>query len=269
MKKIGKDDLKNLLIDGLKTNNPNYDSLNLLIDNLYTLNNELVYPLNKIETFVIRKRFGILDNGKVMKKVEIANNLNTTHKNASHILDKSIIKIIRYIEYDNILNTNDKMTSLDNLENKDEIKNILLLSLDLDTKLINRLAKNNIKTLNDVLGFSLNEINEMFGPIVAENLNIVITRMGLYFLDRLPITSKMEIINNTDLNVIYNSSIYWLFDININKSIFNNIDAKNIKEFLEGIDTLPLEIKRKVISFMSPVRYMIMDKINNESKKSK
>ena len=269
MKKIGKDDLKNLLLNELKTNNPNYDSLNLLIDNLYDLNNELVYPLNKIETFAIRKRFGILDNGKVMKKVEIAHDLNTTHKNASSILDRTIIKIIRYIEYDNRINQNNKMTSIDNIENKDEIKNILLLSLDLDIKLINSLAKNNIKTLNDVLGFSLREISELFGPIVAENLNVVITRMGLHFLDKLPITSKMEIINNADLSVIYNSSIYWLFDLNIDKSIFNNIDAKNIKEFLEVIEKLPIEIKRRIISCMSPVRYIIMDKIANESKKSK
>lgn len=269
MKKIGKDDLKNLLLNELKTNNPNYDSLDLLINNLYNLSNELVYPLNEVETFALRKRFGILDNGKIITKAEIAHILNTTPPNANNILQRAMTKVIRYIEYNNILIQNNKMTSIDNLENQDAIKNILLLSLDLDTKLINRLTKNNIKTLNDVLGFSLREISEMFGPIVAENLNVVITRMGLHFLDKLPVTSKMEIINKADLSVIYNSSIYWLFDLNIDKTIFNNIKAKNIKEFLVSIDTLPNDTKRKIISCMSPVRYMIMDKINNESKKSK
>jgi len=81
----------------------------------------------------------------------------------------------------------------------------------------------------------------------------------------------LDIVSKSSIETINNSSIYWLFDVqNTSKSLINYIRTDNIKEYLEILETLPMESKRKILNSILPVRYIIMDKKNeNNSNKNK
>lgn len=271
MNNLTKEDTKRFIIESLNNNDYDENNLNSFMNDLYNISNEEIYPLSQNETFILRKRLGVLDSGKVIKKIEIAKILNVTPTTVDNILKKALIKVIKYLELNKTNVKKSKMTSLDNLENKDDFKDILLLSLNFDTTLINRLAKKNINTINDLLGYSITEIEKMFGPIVAYKLSDKMAEMGLSFLDRLSPTEKLDIVSKSSIETINNSSIYWLFDVqNTSKSLINYIRTDNIKEYLEILETLPMESKRKILNSILPVRYIIMDKKNeNNSNKNK
>ena len=270
MGKIVKEDIKNLLLKETNFSYYNEKNLNNLLDEIYDINKEEVYPLNKVETFVLRKRLGVLDNGKAISKVEIASIIGLTHTSVNNIFNKALFKIVEYIKYDVRKNVNNKMTSIDLLENKSEFENILILSLDIDTRVINRLNKNNIYTIKDLMSYSLLELKKIAGDVSTNSLKEYFKTYGICFLDNLDMSKKYEIFRNSDRNVIENSSPYWLFDVErVDKSILLYIDAKNIFEYFKKLEITPLNIRVKILNHMLPFKYMVMEKINDDMKKNK
>ena len=270
MKKIDKFDIKELLVKNLNLQTNNIETIDIVVDDIFDLEKNIVYPLTELETFVLRKRFGILDNGKIASKVSIANIINMSPQSVSRFFSKAMLKLVYYIRSQNEKDKIVKMTSIDNLDNIDEFKNMVISAFNIDTTAKNRLAKNNIITVYDLMSYSKIELRTILGEKNFEDLVNIIHSFDIYFLDELNMSSKIEIVLNSNIDIINNSSIYWLFDLEkIDKSILSYVNAKTIKEYFEIIDTLPIELKRKILNNMLPYKYHIIDMNNSLNEDTK
>ena len=250
MNKISKIDLKDLLIK--KFNEKDEVLVGKVVDEIYDLDIKEVFPLDDIETFVFRKRYGVYDDGLPISKENLEKQLNIGYIKIQKILERSFSKLGFRINKIEKRKKEEKMGSFPSSKNKD----ILVTNLNISNGLKNTLMKLGVFTLKELLEISNIEYKRVVSDKLYIELVDYIHLLDLKFLDELDEETKRKIFDNSSQEVIYNSTVHWLDAF---KEVPNRSNSKNIKDLINKInmysnrekDIILKEINNRGIGFKS------------------
>lgn len=262
--------------------NLDIDKTEKFIISLFDLNNREVLDLEKNETYVLRKRLGILDDGKFKSCEEISVDMKRPMLEIQRIELNALKKIKKTLDV--------------------SYKSILVSTLGLSVRAFGSLNDKSIDTLGKLLDLSIEELNRLCYMNKQTVLEIVdkVHKMGYLFRDEVDVNVRKDvyfkdeyILSNLDgkreiYNFEYmNNSLFileknlesgekrYIFDEKLLKDFYlDNLikvgsnfvkvsdDLKNIleKEFKSYIDSIKISKKNKVQNivkkeFSSDIKY--------------
>ena len=237
MNKISKKDLKDLLMK--KFNEKDEVIVNKIVDELFDLNKKEVFPLDEIETFLFRKRYGVYD-GVLFSKEQLVKDLNIGYAKFQKVLDTAFTKLGFRINKIERRSKKEKMSSFEISKQED----ILVTNLNITKSLQHILMRNNVFTLKEILELGQMELKKILIPKLFDVLVNYIHILDLKFIDELSLNEKKEIIKDKNIDVIYNSSIYWA-SVKINRT-----NSHDIRDLINKINLFPAnerdDIKRNL-----------------------
>lgn len=265
MNVITKEYIYDLLETKLKVTDDEEIYLVKLIEELYDINNNIVIPLDEEETLVFRKHFGILDNGIPQPKEITCKEYNIGYRKYNAIMEKVLVKLsFRIKKIDKHIKV-EKINSLNT--NDEEILNKSISSFPLSTTIKNKLMKSYILTLKDLMELSINELKNILGPKELESLIMYIHSLNYKFLDELNDIEKKEIIDNNKLDIIANSSPY--FVDGMDKFSYSHLLSNhiyNMKTLVQNLFMFPTKDRIEIMMFISKNNLSCLGK-EEESKK--
>jgi|GEM_PF-4441633 len=190
------DFFKHYLLSRKPLNGFDYHRLDVTIAQLLRTDIKCVIPLNEDETYAIRKRLGILDNGEPQSIVSFRDHQFKIHRDADDHFYRGNIKLFDRIITDGKESNFNRISPLDL---NPLIPNFDACSLDLDSKADSALLNHNIRTVRDVLSFSTAEY-ETIG-LSQKQINSIkrcVHKYGLKLIDELNLDETKKIIMRTN-----------------------------------------------------------------------
>lgn len=167
-----------IMITILKYDLKNYTTeyFDEFIDELFDVSKSKVLNINEYKTYILRKRFGILDNGKEQMPVMLSQDLDKTRQAVVITIRKSIMKIVSY---------SNEMYIVDMLRNgKIDGKDIDIEDLDLSLYSYNYLMRKNFSNVGMMCEFCTDELRGIISSEkVFKEMYDKINSLGLCFLD--------------------------------------------------------------------------------------
>lgn len=195
-----------------------------LVDEICDLSSNRIIPYSENDTYVLRKRLGILDNGKTQTLEEIGNAIGVSGSRVGQILAK--FKRRLYYRLTRVAYAVDDRTKMSSLSIINEYRNAPLLKFELDKE--DGIYKAGISTLYDLFTYGYLEIKNMGVSFqFIDQLNKVMDNFGLKYIDELSDEEKRIIVSNSSKEMIDNSSVSWISGLD--ESIINNLTAKHKK----------------------------------------
>lgn len=249
MQKITRNDLG----DYLKAQVELFDDQNICnmqiaktLDDLYNLSLSCITSLNKKKTFIIRKRYGILDDGISQSVQDIAKALNTGTENIRSYITRIEHELVRYIIYE---------ANLDYISLDTKISN-----LKISTYTIESLQKGNIFTIRDITRKTKEEILKInnIGKKSLDEVEKLINFYGYNFED--DETDKLEDIKDISIdtnikylkfstrtyNALLRNKISTLADILINSResllAYPGLSFKTVEEIEKVVNSLGYQL---------------------------
>lgn len=255
-----KENLENLLIKKYNLNELDKDIVIKIILEIYDLNNKKVEPLSELETFIFRKRYGVLDSGIPITKEIMSQEYKISFMKLQNLLDDAFKKIGFRINHMEKRNKISKMSSYDR-----EKSDIFITDTNFSTYLKNYFLNNNIYTVKELLEYSLYDLEKKLSNKNYLQVVNYVHSLGLKFIEELDIEEKKNIVTNSNTETIYNSSMFF---VNHLKNIpTDELEKLNVNSVREITDKLNLFSKKDKISIMQDIIYenIPMKKINNYS----
>ena len=251
MNRISKVDIIEFLEKKIKIENEEETALIELVEELYDLDREIVIPLDEIETFIFRKRYGILDNGVPQKIDSISTQKKIGYQKTSNMLESVMVKFAFRIKKMGKQMKKEKMSSLDLDDRREFLFNKSITSFSLSTICKNKLMKSFIFTIGDLMEWSLMELGLIFGKKELQELINCIHSLDIRFLDELSKEEKSEIIKNAPESKILSSSPYWIDGIEkIKYEILKTMGIEDIKGLVQNVFSIPKEERLRVMQFL-------------------
>ena len=192
------DFFKHYLLSRKPLNGFDYYRLDVAIAQLLRTDVKCVIPLNEDETYAVRKRLGILDNGQPQSIVSFRNHQFKIHREAGDHFCRGNVKLFDRITTDREESNFNRISPLDlHLL----MPNFDACSLDLESKADVQLICHNIRTVRDVLSFSTSEYEAMgFSKNQINSIKKHTHKYGLKLMDELNLdeTKRLIMISNTD-----------------------------------------------------------------------
>lgn len=246
MNRITKEDIYDLIMKKARVNELREENINEVVNDIYNLDIEEVIPLNKTETFIFRRRYGVLSNGVPVPVEYLSKETDLSFSKIRKILELIFFKLHFRIIKDN--SNEPKMNSLDINENKDEYINTSISSLNINSTIKTKLIKSFIFNLKELMECSIIEIKKILGPKELEELINYLHSLNIKFLDELTREEKKEIFDMSNENTIYNSNIYWIESINnISINYLKKMQINNIKSLIINLNYLPDLLQKNII----------------------
>ena len=252
MKKMTKEDIKQYLLKVFKEEIPDEELYNLneyikqltnvLVDELYDIAKDKIETLDEKQTFIIRKLFGILDNGNCQTYESVGKILKLSRQRIYEIKTK----IIYYLTYQIIFGNG---LSINNIKNQKVLLSDSIIILNLSVNDLKFFQSIGLKTINDLI--SINEIllsqkvnNDEKFKILKEK----IIDLGFSFnkgleekFNNLPVTILN--LSNRSLNTLKRAHIITISDL----TKLTNLELSEINCLgKEGLE----EIKRSLYNFI-------------------
>ena len=240
---------RNHLGDYLKAQVELFDDQNIYnmpiaktLDDLYNLSLSCIASLNKKKTFIIRKRYGILDDGISQSVQDIAKALNTGTENIRSYITRIEHELVRYIIYE---------ANLDYISLDTKISN-----LKISTYTIESLQKGNIFTIGDITRKTKEEILKInnIGKKSLDEVEKLIIFYGYNFrVDEIDESKDIKNISiDTNIkylklstrtyNALLRNKIYTLADILINSResllAYPGLSFKTVEEIEKVVNSL-------------------------------
>ena len=250
MNVITKEYVYDLLETKLKVTDDEEIYLVKLIEELYDINNNIVIPLDEEETLVFRKHFGILDNGIPQSKEMICKEYNIGYQKYPHIINKILAKLVFRIKNIDKQEKIEKINSLNT--NDEEILNKPIFLFPLDKQLKNKLMKSYILRFKDLMELSINELKNILGPKDLDAITSYVHSLNYKFINELSDTEKKEIFDNNELDIIGNSSPYFVDGVDkytYNYLLMNNIN--DVRSLVKNVFTFPTKDRIEMMIFIS------------------
>ena len=267
MNLISKEDVINYLINKIKIEENEINNIIKIVDELYNLNNKIVIPLSNEETFCFRKRYGILDKGVPQPVEKISKEYNIPYMKLSKILENILVKFrFRIKKLDNYT----KITKLSSIEldsRIEEFENMSIMSLPINTKYKNQLMYSYIITVKDLLELGIPEIKKILSNKGFIELAKCIHLLNILFIDELSDEVKKDIIDNSNTDILLNSSIYWISGANKIPTIYyDKININDIRTLIINMNFLPIEKKKLLLNGLKNMNLNVFntDKLNKK-----
>lgn len=209
-----------------------------LVDDLYNTSQSVVYPLTEKNTYIFRKVNGILDNGVCQTQRSVAEELGFAHARIGQILERIMVELHyhRVRRIDSKALSTIKMSSA-NLSQNEKTNNIEIGTLNLKGYIIKKLRSLNVVTLQDLLALSIQDLKIKFGNITGENIVNVVHSYGLKFIEELSLEEKRQIISNSSIDMVMNSSISWIDMSELShKKLYENLSDCVLKSVIDLIN---------------------------------
>ena len=117
----------------------NKQNINILLDDFFNINKETISVLSQKETYILRKKYGVLDDGKVQTLDKIGKEFKITNERIRQILMNITKKLRKEIDKPNdILNDYKESNSISNLL---DLKLIYIFDYDIVKKLYQEFKK--------------------------------------------------------------------------------------------------------------------------------
>lgn len=214
------------------------DNIEEALDEICDLSMDIMSHLTEAETFVIRKRLGVYDNGEKQTLRAIAEATGKTHERIRQIENKAYMRII-YSLARKTYTQKDKKTKMSSLSIQEKYADISISRLGIDKKIISMLSYGRIGTLDDLLCYGYEDFQNMgLGKKSFSQLSDKIHSLGLKFIEELTDEEKRMIISVSSKDMIDNSSIAWIS--NLNKSILSMLSKERrttisqLREYIEN-----------------------------------
>lgn len=148
------------------------------LDDIYDLSKDEVYSLTQSQTFIFRKKFGVLDNGLGMKQNEIAQEMGITRQAISLQIQNIMNKVIPYIIY-----TGEDNKTFD----VDKILSLPLEEVGLPIRPYSCLKRAGLTNLGDIMHLTSQDIMKIYslGTKGRKELEDTIHSYGLKFVDEI------------------------------------------------------------------------------------
>ena len=262
---ITREMLYDLLEDKLKVEIYEEQELVKIIEELYDLTKKSIIPLTEEETFVFRKRYGILDNDISNSKEFICKEYNLGYRKYSIIMERIFVKLLFRVKKMSNYTKKERINSL-NIKDE-EILNTLISSFPINTTCKNKLMKAFIFTLQDLMEYSTYELKEILGSKEYNSLITYIHSLNYKFLNELSDEEKKAIIDNNDIEIVGNSNPYFISRLDkypVYALKKHKID--DIKSLVKNVFKFPTKDRIEMMKFISENNLSCLGK-EEESKK--
>src|SRR5574344_1403860 len=169
-----------------------YSRIDSVIGEILNLDIKTIIPLNEDETYVIRKKLGILDNGKGQRNSDIINHQFNLPRTISNHFNRGCVKLFDRVTTDFKESNFNRLSPLDIFSN---VPNFDIYSLDFNSKTVTELYHYNIRTVRDLLSFSSNEYQSIgLSLSQIQDIQKNTHKYGLKFIDELNLDEKSNLI---------------------------------------------------------------------------
>lgn len=131
--------------------------------------------------------------------------------------------------------TNKKSYSTSKMTSADIINNNEFKNKKLNNEII-KLLPQNTNTINDLLTYSIQDLNLILNKNIINNLITLIHSNNLKFIDELSENERKEIIQKSNIYQIMNSSISWINMSNTSYRNFTAININNLEKLIAAIN---------------------------------
>ena len=265
---------KEIVIREIKKLNPSFEykesydnNLNEILESLNNQKLSNVGSLSISETYVLRKKLGILAQKDAEQETELASMRQFTKSR--------LLRRVRGRLYFNLIhglsNTKNEISKMSSVLLNDEYQDVHVESLNLKTRCYDALRTSGINTLGKLLMYSEKELKKLDGisPLGLADISSSIHQLGLKFIEELTEEEKRVIISKSTEEMIDNSSLIWISEQDKEKLHYNSIGGlKTViknggeipRETIERAHRIGIDLKRKESN---------MDTKENRSLKSK
>ena len=236
-----------------------------IVEDLYDINNNIVIPLDEEETFVFRKHFGILDNGIPQPKEKTCKEYNIGYQKYSRIMQKVLVKLLFRIKK---IDKNIKIDKINSLNTNDEaILNKPISSFPINKVIKNKLTISYILTLKDLMELSTNELRKVLGPKESETIISYVHSLNYKFINELTDLEKKEIIDNYSIDIIANSSPYFVSGLdNYPYFILLRNNVNDVRSLVKNVFMFPTKDRIEIMKFINKNNLSFLGR-EEESKK--
>lgn len=233
--------------------------------------NQSIQALPRLDiktTFILRKHYGVLDDGKHQTLKSIGEDIEITPERIRQLLTKGkrflFLEILRPKKDEKMK----KPSSLEVSLEYDKLKNKTIGELRLSPRLFMRLSRNGIVTINDLLTFSKTDLQnyrvccfKISGNAITE-IEDSLEKMNLKFIDDLTKEEKEKLIsslsseNKMMLSASFINSNAKL-DIFRNKEKYGNHSLVTIGEVLEFVNSTDFIIDSGVLTDLTDLGFNV------------
>lgn len=210
------------------------NNINIVINKLFDLSNDNVLSLNSKLTYMLRLRYGILNNGKTLSFNAIGTITSLSGERVRMIISQAEDKLKSFILYWHIIQ--DKTLNFDKPLNENiMLNNSDLNEIGLSDETLKLLLNLKITTLYELLFYTFDDLKKLGLPsIVLKEIENKLKDIGVNFADKLNLSERLKLMQFFDDK--RNLSASYINSHNKLKSfIFEEIPRLTIGDVLEEI----------------------------------
>lgn len=240
-----------------------YQSKKMLIEKvasyLFDLSIQAIAGFDIRTTYILRQHYGILNDGEHQTLRKIGNTIDRTPERIRQIIIRTENSLCWKIYHGQLLEDKlKKPSSLELSEKYLSLKSKTLGELELPNRIFTSLSRMGIKTLNELLTFSKEDLFKHcgFSKETLKLLELKMESMGLRFIDDLSKEEKEELLLTYSLEdkLILSSSLInsnEMLNIFRNKQKYGNKPLKTIGEVLDFVNNTKQIIPNQVLDDLS------------------
>ena len=220
----------------------NKQNIDILLNDYFNINKETIIILDKKETYILRKKYGVLDDGKVQTLDKIAKEFNVTNERIRQKLTDIIIKLSEEFNKPNdILNDYVESNSISNLL---DLKLIYIFDYNIVKKLYQEF--NDEMTLRELVHKSRLQVKNVkeLDQNEFEQIEIKLSKLNLSFKDCISICKNRISMIDIAKDLTYKLEADEQYYVYINDIVKEMCNLKLRKIF--GFDEETTGILRKI-----------------------
>lgn len=226
-----------------------------VVSDLFDLSIQAIAGFDIRTTYILRQHYGILNDGEHKTLRKIGNTIDKSPERIRQIIKKTEYLLCRNICYGQLLR---KPSSLKLSEKYFDLKSKTLGELKLPNRIFVSLSRMGIKTLNELLTFSKEDLFKHggFSKETLKLLELKMESMGLRFIDDLSKEEKEELLLTYSLEDKLSLSSSFIdsnemLNIFRNKQKYGNKSLKTIGEVLDFVNNTKQIIPSQVLADLS------------------
>lgn len=226
-----------------------------VVSDLFDLSIQAIAGFDIRTTYILRQHYGILNDGEHQTLRKIGNTIDKSPERIRQIIKKTEYLLCRNICYGQLLR---KPSSLELSEKYFDLKSKTLGELKLPNRIFVSLSRMGIKTLNELLTFSKEDLFKHggFSKETLKLLGLKMESMGLRFIDDLSKEEKEELLLTYSLEDKLSLSSSFIdsnemLNIFRNKQKYGNKSLKTIGEVLDFVNNTKQIIPSQVLADLS------------------
>ena len=207
---IDKSKIKENLKDELFINSNDLDEklINEYVDEICNLSINIVTSLSEAETYYVRRRLGVYNDGEKEQYRIVAEHSNAKAQNICIAVHNAYNNMLKKIK-SGVVSNKDDMTKMSSLLLSTNYRNVDISKLNLNSR-IRRVLSMRVHNIYDLLSYGFDDLEKM--GLGIDSINYLVDKMhelGLKFIDELTDEERKIVVSMSNIKMINNSSLAW------------------------------------------------------------